>query len=265
MTRSKPRTSFGSGFMESDATPFTRRLALFLFPFAPFSGQTKGSCPKLGTIGVLFGCFGRKIDGFRFPFYLVVQSSTREIRLFPLKGRICWVPSEKRHEQISPLWPNEGRRASSQLWHSFSLRTNAHTFGSPGTRHTHFLRDLGQMLQETPDFGGDLASFPLNFLLVSTSLAGEKRIIYREALCGNAGTDRPLLDQAVARLRSLEGEAPLERGRTLDVLALWAVFVAKDGVVYLFTCYCYMYLCCMYLFIHLLAHLRIYLFVCYYC
>ena len=29
-------------------------------------------------MGVLFGCFGRKIDGFRFLFDLVLSSSTRQ-------------------------------------------------------------------------------------------------------------------------------------------------------------------------------------------
>ncbi|CAJ1342325.1 unnamed protein product [Effrenium voratum] len=47
----------------------------------------------------------------------------------------------------------------------------------------------------------------------TANLDGESNLKLKEstacthqALCGNAGTDRPLLDQAVARLRSLEGE-----------------------------------------------------------
>ena len=38
--------------------------------------------PTARIIGVLFGCFGRKID----LVYLVVESSTRETHLFPLEG-----------------------------------------------------------------------------------------------------------------------------------------------------------------------------------
>ena len=41
-------------------------------------------------IGVLFGCFGRKI-AWRFLVYLVVQSSIRETHLFPLKGHLCLI------------------------------------------------------------------------------------------------------------------------------------------------------------------------------
>ena len=40
------------------------------------------------SIGVLFGGFGTKIDGFRFLVYLVVSSSTRDIHLFALKGHL---------------------------------------------------------------------------------------------------------------------------------------------------------------------------------
>ena len=36
-------------------------------------------------MGVLFG-FAGKIEGFRFLVYLVVDSSTRDIHRFPLKG-----------------------------------------------------------------------------------------------------------------------------------------------------------------------------------
>ncbi|CAJ1392125.1 unnamed protein product [Effrenium voratum] len=51
----------------------------------------------------------------------------------------------------------------------------------------------------------------------TANLDGESNLKLKEstacthqALCGNAGTDRPLLDQAVARLRSLEGEVVAE-------------------------------------------------------
>ena len=44
----------------------------------------------LTTYGVLFGCFGRNIDGFRFLVFLPggEKSSTREIHLFGLKGHL---------------------------------------------------------------------------------------------------------------------------------------------------------------------------------
>ena len=52
-------------------------------------------------IGVLFGCFGRKIDGFRFLVYLVFFfSSTRDIHLFAPKGHLLWMDKILHHFEI---------------------------------------------------------------------------------------------------------------------------------------------------------------------
>ena len=64
-----------------------RKAAKGVLPVADDEQQQQGKAGKATGLGVLFGCFGRKIDGPALPGGLIIYQG----HLFPLKGHL-WQP-----------------------------------------------------------------------------------------------------------------------------------------------------------------------------